>query len=179
MKKILATVLALTMIVGMSITAFAATQSFNAVGTSQDIDVNATFKTQDATENTAAVYYVTITWEDISFEYTAASNVYGWNPSDLEYNDDIGDNAGAWKDAKFVIAIENRSNASVTVTPTWKGEVDGVQPAISGAVTLASAVGAGEGGANAPTTAEITVEEPATGAITAAGKLGTITLTIA
>ncbi len=178
MKKILATVLALTMIVGMSITAFAApqTQNFNTVeNATQTIDVNATFDTQDTTENTTPVYSVNITWDAISFEYTAASAVYGWNPETLAYDKSVGENAGSWAGADATISLENRSNAAVTVTPSWTPEADiTVSPVISQAVTLESAVGKTGTG----TTGSITVGKPTSGSITEAGKLGTITLTI-
>ena len=178
MKKILATVLALTMIVGMSITAFAATQNFDTVvDAKQTIDVNATYATQDTTQDTTPVYSVNITWDAISFEYTAASAVYGWNPEDLAYNDSVGENAGAWAGQTATISLENRSNADVTVTPAWVAEEGvNVTPVISGAVTLVSAVGKTGTG----TTGSITVAKPTSGSITneQAGKIGTITLTI-
>ena len=176
MKKILATVLALTMIVGMSITAFAATQNFNAVGTSQDIDVNATYEKKDATTDTTPVYSVNITWTEISFTFTEAANVKTWNPANLAYEVSTTNTNGAWSGETATIAIENRSNAAVTVTPTWQGTVEGVMPVISGAVQLDAATE----GADAGVTGEITVAAPTTGTITKAqeGKIGTITLTI-
>ena len=175
MKKILATILALTMIVGMSLTAFAA--PFTELPATQDVEVQATFKTQTTTNNTTPVYSVNITYGAISFEYTAASNVYKWNPSTLAYDIVDGTNPGAWAGETATIEIENRSNAKVKVTPKWTA-VEGVSvsPEISGAVTLESAVGCtGEG-----QTAEITVAKPTSGTITQdqAGKIGTITLTI-
>lgn len=180
MKKILATVLALTMIVGMSITAFAETQNFDTVeDAKQTIDVNATYKTQPTTEDTTTVYSVNISWDAISFEYTAASAVYGWNPTTLAYDKSVDENEGAWAGDTATISLENRSNADVTVTPSWVAEEGvNVEPVISAAVTLDSAVGAGEGGVNAATTGTITVSKPTSGSIAAAGKLGTITLTI-
>ena len=171
MKKILATILALTMIVGMSITAFAA--NFTEMGATQNIEVKATYEKTVDTTNTAAVYSVNITWTEISFKFTEAANVKTWDPATLDYVVSQTNSNGVWSGETATISIENRSNAAVTVTPTWSGNVEGVQPVISGAVTLASA----EEGA---TTDTITVAAPASGTITAeqAGTLGTITLTI-
>ena len=170
MKKILAVVLALTMIVGMSISTFALT-----VNDTQTFDVSATVKSQDDTQNKEAVYSVNITWEfeAITFEYTSASTVYKWNPADLKYNTVDGSNSGSWAKAEYVINLENRSNAAVVVTPTWVAEGENtVQPTITGAVELASAA---DGQAK---TGTIKVSEPATGVVTTGGKLGTLTLTI-
>ena len=172
MKKILATVLALTMIVGMSITAFAA--NFTAMGATQDIDVKATYEKTDATTDTTPVYSVNITWDTISFHFTEAANVKTWNPANLAYEVSTTNTNGVWSGDRATITLENRSNAPVKVTPTWSGLVTGVQPVISGAVTLDAAT---EG---ASTTGAITVDAPESGTITKAqeGTLGTITLTI-
>ena len=172
MKKILATVLALTMIVGMSITAFAA--NFTEMGATQDIVVNATYEKKDATTDTTPVYSVNITWTAISFKFTESANVKTWDTATLQYVVSETNTDGVWSGETATITLENRSNAPVVVTPTWDGEVTGVQPVISNAVTLESA----EGGT--AITGEITVAAPTSGKITAeqAGTLGTITLTI-
>ena len=182
MKKILATILALTMIVGMSLTAFAAdfanNETITAINGAQDVEVTATYKTQSATNNPAPVYSVNISWDDISFEYTAASDIYKWNPATLAYDIKDGENSGTWATKTAIIYLENRSNAGVVVTPTWEAE-DGIEvtPVISAlnvGVTLETAVGKTGTG----TTGQITVSKPTSGSIAKAGKLGTITLTI-
>ncbi len=181
MKKILATVLALTMIVGMSIVpAFAA--NYAALGdTDAEIEVNATYVTQDDTEDETPVYSVDITWGDISFTYTASSNKLGWNTTSLKYDVDTGDNAASWSGDDAIISIVNKSNAEITVTAEWNAEADvDAAPVISGPAIVASADnGEGENGAGLAKNGSITVSKPVSGSITEDTLLGTITLSIA
>ena len=178
MKKILATILALTLIVGMSIPAFAAEETFKTLPGTATIEVNGKYvKTSNYTDNTA-VYAVDIEWTAIEFTYTVAADTYTWDAEALDYVKTSTGTTGTWSGADVDIDITNRSNAAVTVTPTWEKAENGADVVVSGAVTLGTAVGAGAEGGNAPTTNTITVSKPEAGAIGATGALGTLTLTI-
>ena len=179
MKKILATVLALAMIACMGIPAFAATANLDALNETQTIDVGAVYAKAEATTDTTAVYSVDLSWEAISFTFTEAANVKTWNPEKLQYEVTTTNTNGVWSGDDAVISITNKSNAGVVVTPTWVKATGGADVVVTDAVTLGTAVGAGDAGANAATTGTITVSKPTSGTIAqGVTKLGTLTLTL-
>ena len=181
MKKILATVLALTMIVCMSITAFAAyteKQTLDALNEKVEITINGTYSKAPVHTDETPVYSVDIEWNAISFAFTESANIKTWVPEHLAYEVTQTNSTGSWSGEDATIQITNSSNAGIVVTPTYVKATGGAEVVVSGAVTLASAVGAGEAGANAATTGTITVSKPTTGTISDNGALGTLTLTI-
>lgn len=96
MKKILAMILALTLVFSMGITVFADTDTLNAAGDkSKDVTVTIT--------GSAKVYHVVINWEDMAFSYTLGA----WNVKEHKYDE------GTWNDKEAVIKVENHSNAPV------------------------------------------------------------------
>ena len=168
MKKILATVLALTMIVGMSIVpTFAA---YNGDPASISITANYT-KPADAQDTSVVVYDVNVAYDDTVFTYTANGDKLVWNPSALNYTTEVPGEGGNWDHDEATITVTNKSNAAITITAVANNGFD-----VTESANCASAVGAGEEGANAPTTAELTVTPPES---IAATTTVTVTVTIA
>ena len=179
MKKILATVLALAMLVCMSVPAFAEEATLDALNEKQEIQIGANYIKANATTDTSAVYSVDISWEEISFTFTESANVKTWDPDRLEYVESETNTDGVWSGADATISISNSSNAGVVVTPSWTKAQNGADVVVSSAVTLGTAVGAGAEGANAATTGTITVSRPTSGTIAqGVTVLGTLTLTL-
>ena len=174
MKKILALVLALTMIVGMSIPAFAATE-FKTVPASKAFDVEAEYVFVD---NTTPVYGVDIAWDDtLAFVYTVEQGQ--WNP-DAEggpaYEDDKSAKWNVMEDTT-VITVTNKSNVAITASASWTdGTVDLADAEFTADLALEDAVDV-ENDANVGTiTATVTINEGAV--INKKVTLGTITVTI-
>ena len=157
MKKILAVALALTMIVGMSIPAFAAYEGENTV-----IPLTAGYDKATAVLDTSVIVYdVNVTYDAMTFNFTETANKTIWNPAELDYTGTQTVTGGTWENNKTTanITVTNKSNAALTISATISGETGFT---VTGDTTCASAVGAGEEGANAPTTATLVVTAPAT-----------------
>ena len=115
MKKIIAIVLALIMTFALSITAFAAEEvqvndavdaalaATNPEAKKESSDVSTTFIPTWQT-----VYYVTVEWSDMEFEYTYTLQ---WHPEDLNYTLVSGE----WTNNTATIEVNNRSNVPVDV----------------------------------------------------------------
>lgn len=127
MKKMFVTALAMTMVLGMSTTAFAAEGSVNGADTgAQDpIDVTAKYN-DDATEPT--VYSVDLTWEDMTFTYNE-SGTRIWDPDTHTYTDTT---SAGWDKFTAEVTATNHSNANVTVTFDYTPQGDtGVNASMS------------------------------------------------
>ena len=118
MKKMLAMILALAMVLSMSVFAFAADVTTNG---NTDSDVKVTVNGNDT-----KVYRIEIKWEALEFTYTMGA----WDTQTHQYG------AGTWSAAK-TIAIINHSNADVTAMANYvaSDEPDNVD------ITLAVASG--------------------------------------
>ena len=109
MKKLIATALALTMVLGLSTTALAAGNVDGAgVGSQDPIDVTA--KYNDSTTE-PAVYSVDLTWEDMTFTYNE-SGTRTWNPDTHTYTDST---TSGWDKVAAAVTATNHSNTEVTV----------------------------------------------------------------
>ena len=105
MKKITALILALTLVMSMSITAFATT-----VGTGdQDIDVKGKYLDNSTTPT---IYSVDVTWGAMEFTYTE-SGAMTWNPADHTYTDSTSATCVANGNT---VTVTNHSNAEVTAS---------------------------------------------------------------
>ena len=139
MKKILATVLALTMIVCMSITAFAAAVTFEDDSATQNIAVSATYSDADTTDTTEIVYSVDVEWESMNFTYQADGFRYIWNPTTFEYDAVANGTSGdGWNKTSATITITNRSNTALTIVANTDA-VSGFT--VTGVMEVATAVG--------------------------------------
>ena len=175
MKKILAVVLALTMIVGMSLPVFAAEP--------QEIELDETTRTATLAPVTYTfkksnddVLGVNVTWTALTFEFSQGA----WDPDELNYLTDAKWDSNT-KSAD--ITIENCSNVEITVEATWATALAGATASFK----------VNEQEASTLTLAKAEVEQSVTGKITATvdvsaveattpvadgGNVGTITVTI-
>ena len=171
LKKITSVLAAAALVCTMSTTAFAADQTGVSTG-----DYNATVSgTYQAGGSSTTVYSVDITWDDMSFTYTAAGEGT-WNPETHEYDDA---SEASWSESKD-ITVTNHSNAAVTATAKFEAdsgyESTSMEFGNNGA-TVATAEGTQ---VSAAPSATITVTPGGTLAESAnGGKIGTITVSIA
>lgn len=123
MKKLLAMILAATMVLSVSVTAFAAeTKTFDSgeTGTgnppytaSKDVEVNVT------PHNPATVYYVVVEWDDLTFEYDF-DGAPTWLPESHTY-DPV--NTAYWDKTLAEIKVTNHSNAAVDTIAAFKNNL--------------------------------------------------------
>lgn len=105
MKKITALILALTLVMSMSITAFATTVDTG----DQDIDVKGKYLDNSTTPT---IYSVDVTWGAMEFTYTE-SGTMTWNPADHTYTDST---SATWVANGNTVTVTNHSNAEVTAS---------------------------------------------------------------
>lgn len=138
MKKLLSVLLALTLVLSMSMTAFAAdTSPKTGVGDngSAEISVNGTY---EAGSSATEVISVDISWGAMDFTYTSASDGI-WNPSEHIYSGSI---EAGWTASGNEITVTNHSNAGVTASLSFTATAEGITGTFDkSSLTLATAVG--------------------------------------
>ena len=169
LKKITSLLAAAALTCAMGTTAFAE----DGVGTGNyNADVKGTYQAGDAS---APVYSVDITWEDMSFTYTAAGEGT-WNPETHEYDDA---SEASWSSSKN-ITVTNHSNAAVTATAAFQADTGYTDVTMTfgenNGNTIATAVGTQVGEAPSAT---ITVTPSGDLPADTNGTIGSVTLTIA
>lgn len=169
MKKITTLLAAAALTCAMGTTAFAE----DGVGTGNyNADVKGTYQAGGAS---ATMYSVDITWEDMSFTYTAAGEGT-WNPETHEYDDA---SEASWSESKD-ITVTNHSNAAVKATAKFEADSGYESTTMTfgnNEATVATAVDTEVASAPSATITVIpggTLAESANG-----GKIGTITVSIA
>ena len=169
MKKLVSLLAAAALTCAMGTTAFAE----DGVGTGNyNADVKGTYQAGGAS---ATMYSVDITWEDMSFTYTAAGQGT-WDPENHSYT---GGSEASWSSSKN-ITVTNHSNAAVTATAKFEAD-SGYESTsmefVNNGATVATAEGTQVSAAPSATITVIpggTLAESANG-----GKIGTITVSIA
>ena len=171
-KKFLSLILASTMIMGFSLTAFAADGITS--GGSDSAEVKGTY----SSEATVTVYSVDIAWEGLNFTYNGAFEG-NWNPETHEYEDAT---SAGWAAGNGTITVTNHSNTDITATPSYAAEA-GYESAgmnfSTPALQVATADNGIDGGAGSAVVDTITVTP--TGSLpegTEDATIGTITITI-
>ena len=140
MKKLLVVILAVVMFCTASVAVSAeSTSSITGIGGSDSASVAAQYTPGSAT---VPVYRVDITWGDMEFTYTDASEGT-WNPDKHEYSDRID---AVWSCEKGAdeITVVNHSNAAVKATFSYAADegYDAVTGTFDKAeINLLSAVG--------------------------------------
>lgn len=121
MKKIFASLLALTMVASMSVTAFAATEldTSPADGKSEGSYSIAVTGKYVPGSNTTETISVDIAWDKMEFTYTAGSSSYSPDTHKTTTT------AGSWSTDKKAITVTNHSNVGITAGFTFM-QGDGV-----------------------------------------------------
>lgn len=165
MKRLLVVLLSATMVMGLSITAFAADP------TTGDVVVEVE-KTDDITH----VYQETITWGNLDFKYTFDSTNDVWDPSTHTYSNK-STTATGWDHTSADIQIDNHANAKVDYAFAASATTTkGVSVAIdNSSFELASAV---DTEVSAPPTNKATVKISGTPSTETEFTHSTITITI-
>ena len=185
MKKIISLLLALVMVMGLSVTAFAdgsATQT--TTPTTSDAAITASYEAPDA--QYVHTYKATVAWKQTgTIKYTDATTVYTWDTDKLEYSTSSNTKNNKWTldNAKVAITVTNYSDQGITAkcaNPAAIGPVTSISGEYDKAnLSLASAYV--EGGTNEAKsdTATLTIND-VQGKITTDGAvIGNITVTLA
>lgn len=174
MKKLAASLLTISLMMGMGTTAFAESGS-TTIGENGSQPIDVTAKHTGSTD-TDTVYSVDIVWDDMTFTYHESGS-RTWNPSDHTYTDNT---TAGWDKTTADVTVTNHSNADVDVALAYT-PVDGT--GVSGALadssyTLVAGVENKYTEADSKTST-FTVSGKPTEAVTAEGvKIGTITVTV-
>lgn len=110
MKKLLATITALALVVAMGTTTAFAAESAENTGGDTNIKVNAQYSSSAATEDTISVK---VEWEALEFTYSVGGTKT-WDASKHEYSTSYG--AGSWSGSGKNITVTNHSNVDVIAT---------------------------------------------------------------
>lgn len=122
MKKLLSLALALVLVMGLSVTAFASSPIENLespANASQNVEAAYTAATD---KSSGTVYYVTVDWvpTGTGLAYTGEQAVYTWNGSSMQYEKNTEHaeyKAAGWSGRKgYTVTVTNQSNGSINVT---------------------------------------------------------------
>ncbi len=173
MKKMIAAILAVAMVLGVHSTSYAG-QNLGQ-NESQSIDVTAKYSDDITTPD---VYSVEIVWDNMTFSYSEAGTM-DWNPETHTYTENV---TAGWDKTSADVTVTNHSNVDVDVTFGYVPvESYGVTTGLTNtdaAVNLTAGV-VGEADEAASVTATLSVSGTPSETVTEEGVvIGTITITI-
>ena len=174
MKKLLAIVLAVFLLMTLSITVYAA-ETPGTVGQNGIKEIDVTAKYSSST-NTPNVYSVDIDWSSMTFTYTQ-KDTKTWNASNHSYDTTT---EGEWDKTTATVTVTNHSNVSVNASVEYTAVAGtGVTGTMSnGSATLNAGEEGNYDGADS-VTATLTIEGPPNSTVTSDGvTIGTIKVTI-
>lgn len=130
MKKIISLLLALVMVIGLSVTAFAEPTSNDKTSVPANETASITAGYEAGSVSRPPVYKVNVAWEQVgTIKYTGAKEVYDWNTGDLVYTKNDKSTDAKWDvsgDAAVNITVTNYSNMEVTATCGEPAVLNGV-----------------------------------------------------
>lgn len=177
MKKFLAMLLALTMVLSLSVTAFAADNEATADAKSENkatIDVTGKYKEGYVYADT--VISVDVAWDSMEFVYASKGYEGEWNPIDHTYKND---NSGDWVKKTSDITVTNHSNAAVNANLTFTANVTTVNGSFDNATLALASAADGDSLGNKDKAPSAKSTFTISGTMTAEDeKLGTITVAI-
>lgn len=164
MKKMLAMILALAMVLSMSVFAFAAEEEETVAGGSDFATGSANEAVKVEVTGGSKVYHVVVVWGNLTFTYNKGT----WQPESHTY-DGIGfatEGTTKLMTTSKIITVYNHSNAQVNYVAAFDGESakPGVEATLSGNTTATLANAEGTSYADAPknsftVTVEVTNED--------------------
>ena len=157
MKKILSLVLALVMVLSMAVVASAETYEGNVTFENLPADTGKDWKSTNQStgevkveitpETPDPVYYVTVEWGDLTFEYSFETGNEVWNPMTHSFTEG---SATGWVGSKSAnVEVKNHSSVAVQVDVGFRGTTEasvtkeGVTAALSGELSKELATGVG------------------------------------
>ena len=173
MKKMISLILAMSLVLSMSITAFAAEDTGKKPGENTNIGVTAKYNTSSDTETT---YSVDVEWTDMTFTYNEAGTKE-WNAATHSYTTN---STGSWDKTTATVTVTNHSNAEVTVAMEYTAvEGTGVTGTLTnGSATLDAGVEGKYDEADS-VTATLTISGTPANTVTSTGtQIGSIKVTI-
>ena len=114
MKKFVSIALALVLALSLSVVAFAAAVDYNGTEKAVAEDFTASYTVAPTETSDAIVYGVALAWNRTAFACTW-TEVYKWNPADLDYTTLESEN-GAWNFTDATVTVTNRSNTAIQFT---------------------------------------------------------------
>lgn len=190
MKKIISLLLALVMVMGLSVTAFAANPAESTVPASSDATITASYTNPDYAIQHA--YRATIAWEQTgTIQYTSGTQtLYTWDTTGLKYNQTTQDIPAKWNvsnDAQVKITVTNFSDEGIVATcaqaaPLANSGVTSIESNFvnnKNSVEIASAAGASVTDTGAAKDDSVTLNiTNVIGTITEACQIGSVTVSL-
>lgn len=185
MKKIISLLLALVMVMGLGVTAFAnGSDTKTNIPATSNASITASYEIPDASY--VHTYKATVAWQQTgTIKYTDATTVYTWDTDKLEYKTSSNTESNKWtlENAKVAITVTNYSDQGITANcadPAATAPVTSISGEYDKAnLSLASAYVKGGTNEAKSDTATLTIND-VRGKITTDGTvIGTITVTLA